>query len=134
MIRRVLIFLLVVYWAVIFTLTHLPPMHLPQTGAGDKLAHFIGYFGLATLLYLVFWWSKHVRHPALLTLAICAAYGAVDELLQIPVGRNADIMDWVADMAGATTAVTMMVILRSMVSAWTRRKTTQPVQSRPATS
>jgi VanZ family protein len=34
-----------------------------------------------------------------------AVYGALDELTQIPVGRYADVYDWLADCAGALAGV-----------------------------
>jgi VanZ family protein len=32
-------------------------------------------------------------------------YGALDELLQIPVGRHCDLWDWVADMGGVAAVL-----------------------------
>ena len=35
-------------------------------------------------------------------------YGVVDELLQTPVGRTADVKDWFADVAGAVIGIVVL--------------------------
>ncbi len=94
--------ILAVYWMVLFAGTHipLPETTLPQSS--DKWAHVAGYALLAILLGA--WWSA--RRPLgaktlVVLFGVLAAYGIADELLQIPVNRTADILDWVADAAGA---------------------------------
>lgn len=96
---------LAVYWLVIFWSTHTPKP--PQTGLpSDKWEHYFAYSGLAFLLGMVLAGRKpFTRWSALRIFFIVAAYGIVDELLQIPVGRDADIMDWRADLIGAATGV-----------------------------
>jgi VanZ family protein len=37
-------------------------------------------------------------------------YGAIDELLQIPVGRVCSLGDWLADAAGVATVVALAVV------------------------
>ncbi|HUG69006.1 MAG TPA: VanZ family protein [Pirellulaceae bacterium] len=102
MLRIVSLGTLGVYWLVIFIGTHMP--HGVQ-GLGrfyDKFLHFGAYAGLAFLLAAALT-TLRVRHGAvLLPLIISAVYGCLDELSQIPIpGRHADIVDWVADVAGA---------------------------------
>lgn len=91
--------LLVLIWFGLATLTHIP---VPQTAPGitgiDKVIHWIAYFPLGLLL-------PTSRIPGLRRGILCfggiAAYGVLDELLQIPVGRTASVGDWLADVAGA---------------------------------
>lgn len=91
---------LVVIWIILATLTHIPvPASVPQIRYSDKLVHLIAYFPLGLLLP-----SCHVRGLSLRWKCVLwiAAYGVLDELLQIPVGRTASLADWLADVLGAT--------------------------------
>ncbi|HTN77123.1 MAG TPA: VanZ family protein, partial [Pirellulaceae bacterium] len=69
----------------------------------DKIAHFVAYAGLAFLLTSAVLVTQPFRWRLLIyVLLVIAVYGAFDELTQIPVGRTADIQDWIADCVGAT--------------------------------
>jgi VanZ family protein len=117
--RVILATMLLCYWAVIFTITHLPPRHVPHVNVSDKIEHFVGYGGLATLLYATLWaYRPHFRYSALFVIAVAMCYGAADEMLQTLVGRKADVRDWIADVAGATLAAIVMTLLRQL--AWRR--------------
>lgn len=89
----------IAWMAAIFALSSVPVSGLP--GPPAYVAHFIEYAVLAVLLAFAF------RHSPpstvlLLTIAIAVAYGATDEVHQIFVPtRTADVLDWVADAAGA---------------------------------
>jgi VanZ family protein len=125
-VRRFIILSLAGYWCTIFVLTHMPARRLPAPAVSDKVAHMAAYFGLAALLYAWLW----VRYPArrtigLWVIGICAAYGAADELLQIPVGRSASLGDWLADVAGAMIAVAIWELIRLGATAWRRSVTAQ---------
>ena len=65
----------------------------------DKLAHFLGYFGLATLIFtagvIPRTWIGMTS-----TLAGLALLGAADELTQPCFDRSAEWSDWLFDMAG----------------------------------
>lgn len=105
--------LLAAYWIALFMATHLPPNVpiVPGTG-GDKLAHLIAY---ATLAFLIAtYWQATAgwlgREHYFWIVIICAAFGVVDELLQIPVGRYASTYDWLADFIGATLGVCAFAI------------------------
>lgn len=91
------------FWVTVFVATHLPRLPRAVGRVSDKTLHFAAF---AVLGYLLSWVlasrSRSVVLHALTVLAIIAIYGAVDELLQIPVGRRCDFYDWVADMLGAT--------------------------------
>ena len=95
--------LLAVYWLAIFTLTHVPrlppPPNVPQA---DKVVHLLAY-GLLAVFFFTARSSVRplVRRDYLIGMLIFAVYGVADELLQIPVGRTCDVLDWVADVTGA---------------------------------
>jgi VanZ family protein len=106
------------YWAGLFVLTHLPPATLRRhtPAVWDKLAHFVGYFLLAALLgsALVLTFPRRRGIP-LWVLLIGFAYGAIDELLQPFVRRDATLLDWVADALGVWTAVLLLWALQRFV-------------------
>ena len=117
--RRLVLLLTALYWVVLFTATHLPPSRLPRTPGGDKLHHFLGYFVLSFLLgatLLIVLRSRRRRIP-LLVLFATAGYGNFDELTQIPVGRQAELGDWAADVCGAATAALVLLVLQRRM--WT---------------
>ena len=100
------------YWIGIFYLTHLPPERAPKTRVTDVHAHFTAYAVLAALLL----WSLQYtnvspRAAAWWVIFLCFFYGAVDEVLQIPVGRICSMRDWVADATGAVTVVAIAVVV-----------------------
>ena len=101
---------LAVYWLTLFAATHMPLSDAPVGFRGaDKIVHFAGYGILGLLVGL---WVA-LRRPltikiALLSVAVLAAYGAIDELLQIPVGRTCDIYDWTCDVFGAGAGMLVM--------------------------
>jgi VanZ family protein len=104
------------YWMGIFTLTHLPAHELPRVHVSDKIEHLLAYFGLATVLFLSLWASRPTWSDiGMRVLAICLVYALLDELLQIPVGRDAELLDWMADAAGASVAVVLWTVARMIV-------------------
>jgi len=105
--RRLLAILLSVLWVGAFVATHIPKAHMPAgIHASDKTLHAVGYFVLATMLLLVCISRGRPRWTRiLLTLALLAAYGAVDEITQPLVNRVAAFGDWLADVGGAAGAV-----------------------------
>jgi len=100
-----------VYWVILFTLTHLPRMRIPgRIPQSDKLAHCVAYALLAWLLWrfvATFRRAMDAR-TALVLWLIVALYGALDEWLQSFVGRDMDLRDWLADMAGATAVLALL--------------------------
>ncbi|QDT37419.1 VanZ family protein [Stratiformator vulcanicus] len=95
---------LFVWWALCAVATHMP---LPDGPGGpdipnlDKVVHLVMYSGLALLFIGAI---GGLRPPTtrnyIMTALVLAAYGIVDELTQIPVGRTADPIDWLADLCG----------------------------------
>ena len=55
----------------------------------------------------------------LIIAAVLAAFGACDEITQIPVGRNCDLRDWFADVAGI--AAGMAVFAAGWALLWSFR-------------
>jgi VanZ family protein len=83
----------------------------------DKVLHFVAYAGLAFLAaaYLrfrkgCFGWLDFL---GVWTLAV--SYGVLDEITQIPVGRTADPLDWLADAAGAAAGLVAFFALRRFI-------------------
>ena len=98
------------YVALMFTATHMPASNIPTGLPGtDKHWHFLGYLGLGVLLSL--WGQTRFANWPVVTLTAVALYAAADELLQIPVGRQAEFADWTADMAGAATGILATALL-----------------------
>lgn len=112
--------LLVLYWLGIFVATHLPPGTTRPVHVSDKIQHLGAYLGLTILLEVAL--ARKLRAPhAWVTILIVLSYGAIDEALQPLVGRTADIMDWVADAAGAAIGVCLCGAARFAFSAIARR-------------
>lgn len=109
--------LLVVYWLALFAGTHVPRAQqvlLPKN-VSDKLLHLTAYGGLAMLICLN--WSLRRtltwRH-GVIVLALVAGFGALDEVTQIPVGRDCELLDWTADITGATAGVGLFLLAGSV--------------------
>jgi|SRR5688500_2994115 VanZ family protein len=103
------------YWVGIFYLTHLPPQRVPKTRVADVYAHFAFYAVLAALLL----WSLRYtrlssRAAAWWVVVVGLVYGAVDEVLQIPVGRSCSMKDWLADASGVLTVVAVAVVIGAL--------------------
>jgi VanZ family protein len=49
-----------------------------------------------------------------------------DEILQAPVGRDPELLDWVADVSAATVAVTCFSLLRFVLAKTTPKATVAP--------
>lgn len=77
----------------------------PSINVPDKLAHFIAYGLLATLILRTdFFWKKRMK-GMLLAVGVTSLYGITDEWHQYYVpGRFSDVIDWVADTLGALLA------------------------------
>lgn len=107
--------ILAVYWIVLVTATHMPPqVPLLPGGANDKVAH-LGAYAVLAFLIACYWQASAGwlgREHFLWIVVACSAFGVIDELLQIPVGRHAAVSDWVADTVGALLGVLAFAIWR----------------------
>ena len=79
-------------------------------GGGDKVAHFSVYGLLGTLVVRAF---RSGWRGAVLALITVSFFGVTDEWHQsfVP-GREADVMDWLADTSGAALAISLYVFVR----------------------
>jgi VanZ family protein len=117
---RVWQFALAGYWLALFAATHVPnDMPILPSGRADKLVHFAAYAVLAALLATTWQLAAGhltMRHLVILWIVI-VLYGAIDEWLQIPVGRDCNLWDWTADALGALTALVLFawVMRRSWI-------------------
>ncbi len=116
-IRKALTIVLAAYWLALFAGTHVPrvPKALQMPGA-DKWQHTAAYAGLAFLLAA----RRSIGKPMTWKLALGVAgglmlFGAVDELTQIPVGRDAEFYDWLADSLGAAFGLGLFAACESFV-------------------
>ena len=91
-------------WAgCIFLFSGFPTTPVPLEHDLDKVAHFGAYFVLGALLS---WGGTRRALPAVVAMLIGSAYGASDEIHQMFVpGRFPDVIDWLADTAGAIAGV-----------------------------
>lgn len=111
-------FALGLFWLALFTATHLPPTsHLLTAEVNDKVEHALAYAIFALLLATT--WELAARrrnglHLAMAWLGI-AAYAALDEITQIPVGRDCEFGDWAADACGAAVGLLLFVALRKLL-------------------
>src|SRR5690606_24976899 len=112
-VRRIAGVALTVYWLTLFTATHIPVRDAPvQFPGADKVAHFVGYGTLGLLLsFYVAMRRPWTMKVALVTVLAIAAYGAIDELLQIPVGRTCELADWMFDVLGASVGGLVITVL-----------------------
>lgn len=92
----------------IATLT--PADNLPPVPGGDKLHHFLAFGLLAVPM-------AFARPQAVLWIILAvSAYGGVIEIIQPYVGRHGDVMDALANAAGAVSGGALGVMLRRAVS------------------
>lgn len=115
-----------VYWFALFVLTHLPPELLLRgfssseqmlANGNDKVMHFIAYAGLS-FLFAFCQWLRGVddRRLIRLTIVIPGLYAILDELLQIPVRRSADVMDCFADWCGVLIGLACFLLTRTVMT------------------
>jgi VanZ family protein len=103
-------------WAIlILALTLSPAPALPSVKwiyipHADKMVHFV-LFGVMYILLMRGLMKQHspafYNRDVLWAIVIVILYGAATEILQavLPTGRDADVMDWLADCAGTLAAL-----------------------------
>ncbi len=107
---------LIVYWIILFIATTLPVDNVPTFAISDKIHHLLAYFILSVLLHLTLIYQRKSRalfiNAPASAVIIASVYGALDEIHQMFVpGRFADILDWLANFAGAILGVLFVSFL-----------------------
>jgi VanZ family protein len=114
--QKLTIISLLLYWPIIFILTHVPiPQLVRQAGVSDKYLHFIAFLFLIFLLWFAVSPDRKVswREPTVWwVLFVVAGYGAFDEWLQdYFVGRSGNVADFLANLAGTFAGLILLVFL-----------------------
>jgi len=116
--QKLTIISLLVYWPGVFILAHIPiPQLVYKAQVSDKSLHFLAYLVLVFLLWFAISPDKKVnwrKATVWWVLFVVVWYGVVDELLQGYVGRNCDVTDFFADLAGTLAGL----ILFSFFTFW----------------
>lgn len=115
---RIAIVALLFYWVLLFVGTHLPPDSklLAKVHGNDKAIHALAFAGLSFLMAWAIPTDRARLHKNTLLAAFATVlYAAMDELLQIPVGRTADWNDFVADCIGVLFGLTLYTIARAII-------------------
>ncbi len=102
---------------VMFIGTHLPTSGPPSIHDYDKLLHFLAYMTL-TIGVLISWeLSTGPLQPMhyFAVWIVGTLYGAIDEITQIPVGRECDGLDWLCDVLGIIVGLTLFRYLRPLL-------------------
>jgi len=112
---------LLFYWPSLFVLTHISPAYVQgwtvRVDVSDKILHYFAYLVLVFLLWFATNPYKKVnwRKAAVWWIILVVVwYGVFDEWLQGYVGRDCDVMDFFADLAGALTSL----IILSIINFW----------------
>ncbi len=112
--RPVALVVLLAYWGALIIGTHIPrpPRVVFAFSASDKMLHWTAYAGLA---FLCSWYVSLRRsltwRDRLGMLAGLALFGALDEITQIPVGRDCDLLDWTADVIGISCGLAAFALI-----------------------
>jgi VanZ family protein len=117
------------YWLALVVATHIPPgPQLAPVETNDKVLHFLAYGALAFLVCTTWELAAGVlngRHLVFAWLAV-VAFGAIDELTQMVVGRDCSVWDWLADACGAAIGVAVFVVVRRIVRSRPNREIAEP--------
>lgn len=129
LLRRLSLLLALAWMGLIFYLSSQPSLDIPGLFPHqDKVMHF-GFYGVLGVLLLgamAMPPNGFQRPAALLATALASLYGVSDEVHQMFVpGREADVLDWLADTAGALSAT----LLLAWLSRRLLRKSVQPATS-----
>ena len=117
--RHALLATCLTVWTAAIIATHIPPGRVPHMGVSDKLLHVLGYFVLAS----VFWMTlKGYRVNRLMRITCVLmgmlAYAAFDELTQPIFNRDANILDWLADVIGTVISVIGLETVLFIIQKW----------------
>jgi VanZ family protein len=113
--------MLAFFWLALFVGTHLTKRaSVSPTDHLDKIAHFGAFLVLALLFAATWQISAGLLTGAHLRIAwiVLALYAAIDEWTQLLVGRDASVIDWLADVTGAALGLALF----AHVGKWRRRR------------
>jgi len=104
--RRAVLAACLTLWVAAFVITHTPRHKLPGPKLlHDNELHGLGYFVLTSAFWLTLAaYRVPPRRRAGWTIVVLAAYALLDEITQPLAGRQTDVFDWLADMAGVILA------------------------------
>lgn len=90
------------YTSLLFTATHatIPDKVAGVTSQWDKLLHLGAYTVLSVLTAAVCLRTAPLRIPYRWIFPVLMVFAAFDEILQGPVGRSPDVIDWLFDCLG----------------------------------
>jgi VanZ family protein len=123
---------LVGYWLALVAGTHMPhpPRVIHEFDGVDKLLHAMAYMGLAFMTAGTIRLWRRLSLGQLLGIAVLLALFAVaDEWTQPLFSRDCDVFDWLADLAGIASGLTLLTGLAALL----RRVPEGPPVKRPAT-
>jgi VanZ family protein len=132
--RALVLATLVCFWTAMFAGTHVPHLPLDAFPANfDKLFHASANCGLAFLIAVWLSTGRRVGRKELGGIfGVVFAYAIFDELSQMPVGRDCEFFDAVADCAGGATGLAAFVTLRSAVQRLAAARLNSRDRARPA--
>lgn len=105
--------------------------HALSEAVHDKLLHFLAYTVLSALIYASFTGQPATR--AFRTVIIVGSLGALDEAIQALMPyRDANWMDWRADMMASLSSVTLLAFLHVLYSQLAAQTTKTPKETTPA--
>ena len=113
--KKLTIITLIIYWVFLAIVSHIPIQELVyQARVSDKNLHLVAYLVLTFLLWFAVKPDQKVNWRKITVwwvILIIAVYAVMDEVIQGVVGRNCDMMDFIADMAGALAGLILFSIL-----------------------
>ena len=106
----------ITFWAALlfaFTMAVIPAP--PEFEVSDKLQHIVAFFVLTALAVL-----SYGNARPLAVFVSMAAFGAFIEIVQgrVSVHRDADVKDWLADMAAILVALVIAWPIRHRLTRW----------------
>ena len=119
------------YWLALVVGTHYPFPHGIPTDYSDKELHFGAYAGLA-FMGAAAWTARWGLRPvgwAIVWVAV-VMHGAIDEWTQPPFGRTCELLDWVADVLGASLGMALFLAIAGAVTWAIRRRAKALANSR----
>ena len=120
-IRRTLLLACILLWMVAAIATHVPLPSTAKISASDKVLHAVGYFVLGMVFLLTLGaYGRRMGSCVLIAIPVLLAYGALDELTQPWVNRDASWGDWIADGVGVVLAGCVYVLGHGMRRRLTR--------------